>query len=196
MTDPEATKRALLDAGRAEFAAYGLAGARTDRVAATSGVNKQRIYAYFGSKEGLFQAVLSDALDSLLGLVPFPEGDLPLEEFLASYVRSVGAYHLEHPQLLRLLQWEALELGPVGVVSDERARFYQEKVSGFAAVLDIPVEDAAPLLFGAIGVAAWPHVMPQLGALILGGENAVSRARRWAEGAAARLAPVAVSAAL
>lgn len=191
MADSEATKRALLDAGRSEFAAYGLAGARTDRIAATSGVNKQRIYAYFGSKEGMFQAVLSDALDTLLGLVPFPDGELSPADFLSQYVAAVSAYHRAHPQLLRLLQWEALELGLRGATGGERAEFYREKVANFAEKIRAMEEDAALLLFGVIGMAAWPSMVPQLGALILGGDSAASsdRATNWATSAAASLAP-------
>lgn len=51
----------LLKAARAEFAARGLAGARVDNVAQRSGVNKQLVYHYFGSKDRLYLAVLEDA---------------------------------------------------------------------------------------------------------------------------------------
>lgn len=195
MADPKATKRTLLEAGRAEFARHGLAGARTDRIAATAGVNKQRIYAYFGSKEGMFQAVLSNALNALLGLVPFPQGDLTAAEFLSKYVAAVGAYHRDHPELLRLLQWEALELGADEVEDPERTAFYREKVSAFARGVGVPEPDAATLLFGAIGLAAWPNMVPQLGSFMLDEEEPSSRVRtaRWATLAAAQLAPARAS---
>lgn len=191
MADPELTKRTLLDAGRVEFARYGLAGARTDRIAATAGVNKQRMYAYFGNKEGMFQAVLADALHSLLGFVPFPQGELAAADFLRKYVAAVGAYHREHPELLRLLQWESLELGVDRVEDPARAAYYREKVAVFAKGVNQPEAEAAMLLFGVIGLAAWPNMVPQLGALILGEEEAISRSRsaEWAHKAAAQLAP-------
>ena len=66
------TREALLVAGRTEFAEHGLAGARTDRIAALAQVNKQRMYAYFGNKEGLFTAVVADALNDLLEIVALP----------------------------------------------------------------------------------------------------------------------------
>lgn len=191
MVQPEATKRALLDAGRAEFAQHGLAGARTDRIAAASGVNKQRIYAYFGNKDGLFQAVLADALGSLLEVVPLPDPELPRADFLATYVEAVSKYHRTHPDLLRLLQWEALELGASQSAPDDRTAHYAAKVTDFAAALDITPESAAPLLFGIIGLAAWPHMVPQLGALILGptGTALPEPAIAWAAQAAGALAP-------
>jgi TetR/AcrR family transcriptional regulator len=48
----------ILDAALAAFAANGLAGARTEGIAAAAGVNKALIYYYFESKERLYQAAL------------------------------------------------------------------------------------------------------------------------------------------
>jgi TetR/AcrR family transcriptional regulator len=48
----------ILDAALSEFSAYGLAGARTDRIAAAAGVNKALLYYYFESKESLYVAAL------------------------------------------------------------------------------------------------------------------------------------------
>lgn len=62
MTEPARnTRKLLLDAAIAEFAESGYAGARTDRIASDAGVNKQLIFYYFGSKAGLYDAVLQDA---------------------------------------------------------------------------------------------------------------------------------------
>lgn len=58
----------------AHFAERGLAGTRVDAVARDAGVNKERIYQYFGNWEGLFDAVLLRALDCFLTAVPL-EGD-------------------------------------------------------------------------------------------------------------------------
>ncbi|MGP5122109.1 TetR/AcrR family transcriptional regulator [Glutamicibacter ardleyensis] len=189
MAGPENTKRALLEAGREEFAKHGLAGARTDRIATNSGVNKQRIYAYFGSKQGMFHAVLSDALDSLLGIVPYPKGDLPPGEFLSAYLQAVNAYHAKHPDLLRLLQWEALEPDTVEPESDSRSVYYQDKVTSLAQRLNIETKEAAPILFGIIGLAAWPHIVPQLAALIMDDspKRAQKQALQWAINSVASL---------
>jgi TetR/AcrR family transcriptional regulator len=50
------TRGRILDAAVAEFASYGLAGARTDRIAHTAGVNKALLYYYFESKDKLYLA--------------------------------------------------------------------------------------------------------------------------------------------
>lgn len=52
------TRSRILDAALTEFSAYGLAGARTDRIAQAAGVNKALLYYYFESKENLYRAAL------------------------------------------------------------------------------------------------------------------------------------------
>jgi TetR/AcrR family transcriptional regulator len=52
------TRSRILEAALSEFAANGLAGARTDRIATAAGVNKALLYYYFDSKENLYMAAL------------------------------------------------------------------------------------------------------------------------------------------
>jgi TetR/AcrR family transcriptional regulator len=52
------TRSRILDAALSEFAANGLAGARTEQIATGAGVNKALIYYYFESKEKLYSAAL------------------------------------------------------------------------------------------------------------------------------------------
>lgn len=104
------TRAAVLAAARTVFARSGFAGARVDDIATESGANKQRIYAYFGSKERLFAAVQSEAVATLAA---FEEALLPAIEadprqmgplLLSSYLR----FHREHPDFWRLLAWANL----------------------------------------------------------------------------------------
>ena len=60
--DPEGTRRKILAAALQEFAAKGIDGARVDAIAARARVNKQLLYYYFDSKDGLFRAVLRERL--------------------------------------------------------------------------------------------------------------------------------------
>jgi TetR/AcrR family transcriptional regulator len=52
------TKTRILEAAIREFAEAGLAGARTEQIAAAAGVNKALLYYYFESKEKLYSAAL------------------------------------------------------------------------------------------------------------------------------------------
>ena len=54
------TKQKIIDASLIEFARYGLAGARVDRISESAEVNKAMIYYHFGSKESLYMDVITD----------------------------------------------------------------------------------------------------------------------------------------
>ncbi|WP_433275218.1 TetR family transcriptional regulator [Pseudonocardia xinjiangensis] len=110
MRDGQATRRRLLDAATAEFAAHGIAGARVDRIAAEAQANKAQMYAYFGSKEGLFDAVIEEHLDLLVATVPSSGDDLP------GYAVGLYDFYLERPELVRLATWARLERTPVGAL--------------------------------------------------------------------------------
>jgi AcrR family transcriptional regulator len=98
-----ATKQRLVDAAIDEFAAHGIAGARVDRIAKTAQANKQLIYAYFGNKDGLFDAALTDSCTALADSVPFDAEDIP------GYVGRLFDYAVEHPEIFRLVTWAGLE---------------------------------------------------------------------------------------
>ncbi|MER6567888.1 TetR family transcriptional regulator [Streptomyces sp. NPDC001093] len=101
--DSSATKARLLDAAFTEFAAYGIAGARVDRIAETAGVNKRLIYVYFGNKEQLFDEVLRRALTAGAESVPFDVEDLP------GYAGAIFDHLVARPDLMRLRLWKLLE---------------------------------------------------------------------------------------
>ncbi|WP_043625876.1 TetR family transcriptional regulator [Nonomuraea candida] len=104
----QASRRRLLDAATAEFAAFGIAGARIDRISANAQVNKAQIYKYYRSKDELFDAVFAEHLDMIVETVPITGDDL------AGYaVRLYDAY-LVHPELVRLAAWSRLERTATG----------------------------------------------------------------------------------
>lgn len=104
--DTERTKQLLLDAATAEFSTHGLAGARVDRIAAEAGVNKERIYQYFGKKDELFGIVLARQLAAVMDAVPITGSGV---EAVVDYADRVFEYHTRHPALARLVFWEGLE---------------------------------------------------------------------------------------
>ncbi len=108
MRDGERSRERLMDAATAEFAAYGIAGARVDRVARAAGVNKAQMYGWYGSKDGLFDAVFARHLDGIVDAVPFAADDLP------GYAVALYDSYLTDPELVRLASWFRLERVPVG----------------------------------------------------------------------------------
>ena len=107
-----ATSRRILDAATEEFAARGIAGARIDRITAVARTNKAQLYGYFGSKEGLFDAVLADCLERSANAVPFTADDL------AGWAVAMYDENLRRPDLVRLMGWIRLEQRPAGLLFD------------------------------------------------------------------------------
>lgn len=101
--DAEATKERLLLAAIDEFAAHGLAGARIDDIARRSGANKRLIYAYFGSKDDLFEAVLARTLGVLTDSIPF------VAEDLSSWAGVLFDRLAAEPHVLQLATWRNFE---------------------------------------------------------------------------------------
>lgn len=123
--DKEATKAKLLDAALEEFSQYGIAGARVDRIAAKAGCNKAMIYAYFGSKEGLFEELLKIQIDRMIKAVPITPEDLP------GYAGRLFDSYVDQPQLLRLAAYHRLDNGFEAIPKAE-AEAYQHKVEAIA----------------------------------------------------------------
>lgn len=101
----DAARARLLQAGRDEFAAVGLAGARIERIAAATSTNKAQVFHWFGSKEGLFDAVLTQSIGETLDHVPFDADDVP------EYAGRLHDWYAERPWAYRLLTWYRLERG-------------------------------------------------------------------------------------
>ncbi|WP_226355128.1 TetR/AcrR family transcriptional regulator [Pseudonocardia sp. ICBG601] len=105
--DTETTRRKLLDAGVRQFAAHGCAGARMEAIGRDAGVNKERVYRYFGDKQGFFAAVLARELGTMLeGIQVTASGPDAVGEFAGQLFDRCAA----RPELPRLLAWESLEL--------------------------------------------------------------------------------------
>lgn len=59
--DPDRTMKDIIAVATREFAEKGLSGARIDEIASLTQTSKRMIYYYYGSKEGLYLAVLEEA---------------------------------------------------------------------------------------------------------------------------------------
>lgn len=110
--DPEKTKRNILDVAREEFSSKGLSGARIDEIAARTQTSKRMIYYYFGSKEGLYIAVLEEAYRGIRGIeAQLDLEDLSPEEALRKLVAFTFEYESGNPDFIRLVMNENIHQG-------------------------------------------------------------------------------------
>ena len=117
----EATLKAAADL----FAAKGFAGASINAIAQAAGTSKANIFHHFGSKQGLYLAVLKSATDqSAVLLDDLGGGPGSWAERLERFTREQLLAMLAAPQSYRLILREALEHG------DENGKALAEQVVG------------------------------------------------------------------
>jgi AcrR family transcriptional regulator len=110
--DAEMSMADILAVATAEFADKGLSGARIDEIAATTRTSKRMIYYHFGSKEGLYLAVLERSyqrireIESHLNLE-----DLEPEDALRKLVAFTFDYQHDNEDFIRLVMNENMHRG-------------------------------------------------------------------------------------
>lgn len=109
--DAHATRQRILTEATAEFAQHGIAGARVDRIAASAGCNKAMLYAYFESKDRLFDAVFDAVVVRNVSDVPIDAEDLP------EYAARLSEQYERYPEVARLATWDRLERKGAGLRS-------------------------------------------------------------------------------
>ncbi|MBB5155624.1 TetR family transcriptional regulator [Saccharopolyspora phatthalungensis] len=109
-----------------EFAEHGIAGARVERIVAAARTNKAQLYGYFGSKEGLFDAIFFGSLERIMTVVPIDSTDL------ADWAVRLYDEYLRRPDLIRLATWARLERRPAGHLVDDADRLDDVKLRAIA----------------------------------------------------------------
>ena len=108
---PEQSRAAILKAAVREFAREGVAGARTDAIARSAGVNKALLYYYFKDKEALYDAVLDEVFAGVRAAIHTALSQrLPPRERLQTYVRAHFNYIASNPLYPRIFLAEFLRV--------------------------------------------------------------------------------------
>ena len=128
---------ALVTAAVAEFSRKGFAGARVDEIAASAGVNKQLVYHYFDSKQGLYLA----ALELVYAEIREKEKKLSLGalEPLDAMAQLVGFsfdYLAEHPEFIALLTDENRNQGSHILASERLQKMHSPFIEMLEATLE------------------------------------------------------------
>ncbi|MGJ0118074.1 TetR family transcriptional regulator [Williamsia sp. MIQD14] len=121
-----ATRQRILDAATDEFARHGIAGARVERIVAAARTNKAQLYQYFGSKDGLFDAIFFGSLEHITSVVAIDADDL------ADWAVRLYDEYLRRPDLIRLATWARLERRPAGTLVADQDRVDAPKLAAIA----------------------------------------------------------------
>ena len=102
----------ILDVATVEFAEKGLSGARIDEIADATKTSKRMIYYYFGSKEGLYLAVLEESYRRMRAI----EAELHLEDLapeaaLRRLTEFTFDHHFGNEDYIRLVMSENMQRG-------------------------------------------------------------------------------------
>jgi TetR/AcrR family transcriptional regulator len=166
--DLHRTRDRLMAAAASEFAAKGLAGARTGAIARRAGIDERMIFYCFKSKEGLYREVLRRTLTARADLVESDPGD----NFTNALVNGFDSAPSKTSSL-RMWQWEALGGGRRKLVAeDERRKLIQAEVALLhraKARGELPADvDEEMLLLVSFALRTFPLVLPQLTWLVTG----------------------------
>ncbi len=102
--DPKRTRANILAAAQRVFADKGYSGANVNEIVALAGSTKPMIYYHFGSKEGLFAAVLEEVYAGMRQIEQSLHlDDLPAEQAMRRLAEVTFDYHADHPDWIRLI---------------------------------------------------------------------------------------------
>jgi TetR/AcrR family transcriptional regulator len=166
------TRERILAAATAQFKEKGLAGARVDEIAKAAGCNKQLIYYYFGDKAGLYEESLKRMVgvsnDMQAGWDESMLGPNPLLQWLRDNAESAKDPDRDWH---RVWLWEAIAWPAEEVTLHEERRavwqgFLRRVQAAQKEGLIRSDLDPAMVAMATLGVAAFPHMFPQLTELI------------------------------
>jgi AcrR family transcriptional regulator len=181
--DTEGTKRKILESATTEFADRGPDGTTIERIAKLAGVNKERVYNYYGGKPELFALVLREQLATAARNVPVASFT---SEDIGEYAGRLYDHHRQHPELARLLQWEALAFASEVPEEQHRRTLYGGNTAaiGDAQAAGLLTAAIAPdlLNFLLLSLAGYWAAVPQVARMITGAttDDAQEDARRRA----------------
>ncbi len=131
----------ILEVATREFSEKGLAGARIDDIAEAMRTSKRMIYYYFGSKEGLYVAVLEEAYRRIRAIeADLHLDDLPPEDALRRLVGFTVDYQYANPDFIRLVMNENMHRGQYLAQSPSIERLNVPAIEGLRRVYQRGVE--------------------------------------------------------
>ncbi|MGB5704538.1 MAG: TetR/AcrR family transcriptional regulator [Polyangiales bacterium] len=163
-------RETILEAATTAFRDEGYECASMDRIAEGAGASKRTVYNHFGSKEGLFEAVVERLFEAAAALKRVEwDPDRPLEDQLSDFARAktlvaedqasrclarvvLGVY-VKQPELIQGVLARAAD--------DEKALVVWIRKADQAGRLTVPDPERAASMFWAMasGALFWPQLL-------------------------------------
>jgi TetR/AcrR family transcriptional regulator len=166
---PTAAAERILKAAMREFAKYGFAGARVERILKRADVSPRSLYYHFGSKRGLYDAVRERLREQHFADFVSGVTDEPLIDHLLANVDIAMTPRWQ--QWSRMLMWEALDGAdgvapyPEGTVPGDLIAFRAAQERG-----EIDEEfDPHLLTMAFTAITFWPAMFPRSTQRLTGG---------------------------
>jgi AcrR family transcriptional regulator len=145
------TREHIVEAALALVADRGFTATSVDDIASAAGVAKGSVFYNFGSKSGLFEAIITEGVTRLTAALRGAAEGLHGRDALEALVTELLAQVRAHPDFAKLMVAETFRTG----------RSWQDSIR--------PVRDESMGAFAAVVAEAWPDRDPSLTAAALFG---------------------------
>src|ERR1700735_1579865 len=154
------TARRILAAAEEHFAAQGMAGARTEEIAAAEHANKAMLYYYFGDKSRLHRAVMENLLRQLRNATFGAVGTkASSRDRLIAWGNGYFDFLATHPNYPRLVQREVMQTSKIEWIVREYFRPFHKRLTGLiedgVAAGEFRKVDAHQTVFTLIGMTVF-----------------------------------------
>jgi AcrR family transcriptional regulator len=142
--DPDGTKENIIAVATEEFVNAGFSGARVDQISERTKTSKRMIYYYFGSKEGLYLAVLERAYQKIRSLeTRLRLEDLSPEDAMRTLVGSTFDHDDANPDFIQLVSIENIHRAEHLRNTDVLQKANSGIIAILSGILERGVEDGA-----------------------------------------------------
>jgi AcrR family transcriptional regulator len=98
----ETSRQRIINAATKLFAQHGFSGTSIRDIAGAAGTTIPNIYHYFGSKDGLYQLILMDAMTRVESIVTDAAKGVTVRDRLVSMGKAKHQFLAQHPELMRI----------------------------------------------------------------------------------------------
>jgi AcrR family transcriptional regulator len=152
----------LLDAAVRVFSKAGFCGTKTRDIAAEAHINEALLFRHFPTKDDLYIAILermsvTDWIEAIQSAIDLAKDDVDL--FIREYAQRTLERYRQHPELVRLLLYSALEQhGSAEMFREKQIRPILNLITGYVAERQaegkfssiLSADHAARILYGAV----------------------------------------------